>query len=525
LRIAEQEGYNSIALPAISAATYGFPLQDCTNILIRTVKQFFADFPESNLRKVILLDNDDAACNSFAREVGKDHTNIAADNNDDITKYDLPPLKAAWRWQDDDGEKNYDDTYTRQIEDAFQHYLQTDIPPTLKINVDNLTSATIVCYSIHFRPNFKQIFTINPNALNARLICGYQMRDDTDFKRVIIRYPVLSPVHNTSAEYRPKPLDAYHLKIQSKEDDWDITGINRVAVKQAEMEIKKAIVSSMISEPFSVNLNEDIDVHKTAITNIAIQQFIQVDFQQDSTGNLSLILKGFPQNILQAKLQISLYVQDILRMEADQDDQLNIPGEWGEQEEQCKLVALPNNHPDFIRIESRMKETMTNVKIDKIERVQNLRFWNHYAFRRRTLQQELIDKPNLQIEMELFHGTRTTPPNEIYNGEYGFDMTYCTSGLWGTGTYFAMNASYSCQSYSYQLPNGKRQVFLAQVLTGEVCDYKDKHDQTLRRPPRKNESISGGRYNSVSGVTGGDQVYIVYENRVSYPTFLITFSS
>ncbi|CAF0740399.1 unnamed protein product [Adineta steineri] len=172
-----------------------------------------------------------------------------------------------------------------------------------------------------------------------------------------------------------------------------------------------------------------------------------------------------------------------------------------------------------------MKETISNVKIDKIERVQNLRLWNHYAFRRRTLRQELSDKPDLQIEMELFHGTRATLPSEIYNGEYGFDMSYCTSGLWGLGTYFAMSASYSCQSYSYGLADGKRQVFLAQVLTGDVFDYKNKNDPTLRRAPKKNESISGGtRYSSVSGETGGSKVYIVFENRVAYPTFLITFS-
>ncbi|CAF1531923.1 unnamed protein product, partial [Rotaria sordida] len=73
---------------------------------------------------------------------------------------------------------------------------------------------------------------------------------------------------------------------------------------------------------------------------IAIQQFIHVDFQQDSAENLVLKLKGFEQNILKAKLQISLYVQDVLRIEADKDDELNIPKEWGEQEEQCKLVEL-----------------------------------------------------------------------------------------------------------------------------------------------------------------------------------------
>jgi O-acetyl-ADP-ribose deacetylase (regulator of RNase III) len=524
LRIAEQEGYKSVALPAVSAATYGFPLQDCTNIVIRAVKQFFADFQESCLRKVILLDIDDAACNSFAREVVNDHTNAAADNNDDIMNYHLPPLTAKWCWQDNDGEKINNDSQTRQIEAAFQQYLQTFIPSTLKINPDNLKSGTIVCYSIHFLPNLKQKLAINPNALNSRLVCGYQMRDNTGFKRDIIRYPLALQTHTTSARYHPKPLDIYHLKMQFKEDDWDIIGINSVSIKQAEMAIRKSIASATISEPFTVNLNEDLDAHKKAITNIVTQQSIHVDFQQDSTGNLLLILKGFQQNVLQAKLQIALYVQDILKIEADKDDDLNIPKEWGEQEEQCKLIELPKNHPDSVRIEKRMKETISSVKIDKIERVQNLRLWNHYAFRRRTLQQELSNKPDLQIEMELFHGTRAALPSEIYNGEYGFDMTYCTSGLWGIGTYFAVNAAYSCQNYSYQLPNGKRQVFFAQVLTGDVSDYQNKNDQTLRRPPKKNESTSGARYNSVSGETGGSRVYIIYENRVAYPTFLITFS-
>ena len=523
LRIAEQEGYNSIALPAISAVTYGFPLNDCTNIVIRAVKQFFADFPQSNLRKVILLDVDDAACNSFARELEKDHTNSAADNNDDITRYHLPPLTAKWCWQNDYGEEIYDDSHTRQIEAEFQKYNQRSIVSTLKINPDNLTTGTITCYSIHFLPNLRQILTANPYALHNRLVCGYQMREGTDFKRDIIRYPLPLQPNNTSAGYRPKQLDTYHLKILSKEDDWDITGISSAALKQAEIAIRKAIVSATISEPFSINLNEDIDAHKTAVTNIAIQQFIRVDFQQDSTGNLSLILKGFRQNILQAKLQISLYVQDILRMETDKDDQLNIPTEWGDQEEQCQLVKLPNNHPDFIRVEKRIKETIHNVKIDKIERVQNLRLWNLYAFRRRTLQQELRDKPNLQVEMELFHGTGTTVPIEIYTGEFGFDMSFCKQGMWGLGTYFAKNASYSCGGYSHQLSDGKRQVFLAQVLTGDV--YECPSDSTLRRTPKKNASVSGLRYNSVSGDTGGSKVYIVYENRVAYPTYLITFTS
>jgi hypothetical protein len=307
-------------------------------------------------------------------------------------------------------------------------------------------------------------------------------------------------------------------------DNWDITSITLSAVQQAEIAIREAIKSATISEPFSVNLNEDIDTHKEAITNIAIQESIKVDFQQDHREKLSFILKGFRENVLQAKVKIALYAQDVLRVAADKNDELDTPQEWGEQQEQCKLVNLPKDHPDFIRIENRMKESMNNVKIYAIERIQNLRLWNHYAFRRQTLQQELSNKPNLQIEMELFHGTRNTIPHEIYDGEYGFDSTFCSSGLWGLGTYFASNASYSCENYSYKLPDGRRQVFLAQVLTGDVFDYKDQNEPLLRRPPKKDEKVSHARYNSVSGNTGSTKVYVIYENRLAYPTYLITFS-
>jgi poly [ADP-ribose] polymerase 7/11/12/13 len=131
--------------------------------------------------------------------------------------------------------------------------------------------------------------------------------------------------------------------------------------------------------------------------------------------------------------------------------------------------------------------------------------------------------PDLQIELDLFHGTKDTPPNEIYLGEYGFDMTFSGEhGMWGRGTYFAQNASYSCNFYAYLSPDEKRQIFLAQVLTGHV--YNCEPDRTLRRPPKKNENNGGRRYNSVSGVTRGTKVYIAYENRIAYPTYLITFS-
>ncbi|CAF1600452.1 unnamed protein product [Rotaria sp. Silwood1] len=521
LRLAEGESFTSVALPAISSKTYGFPLADCTNIVVRAVKQFFADYPQSHVKKVILLDMDDAACNSFAREVVIDHRNALIDD-DDISNYELPPLTAKWCWQDGNGEKIYDENHTRQIETAFQDYLKTSAKSVLIISADNLKSGVIVNYSIHFLPNLKQMLTSNPSALNSRIVCGHQMRENTGYKRDIIRYPITQQAKSIPVTYHPKPLDLYDLKLVTTKVYWDIIGITNAAMQKAEAAIRKAIDSATISEPFSITLNKHFDTHKKELIKIATQQQIKIDFQQECSGQLSMVLKGLKPNVAESKLKITSYALDTLKMQVDNDQIICIPKKWGDQTEGCTLVEIPRNDSDFARIENRMKETMTNVKIDKIERVQNIRMWRHYAFRHLELKKELSHMPNLQIEMELFHGTRTTPPSEIYHGEYGFDMTYSTSGMWGIGTYFAKNASYSCNGYDYKLPNGKRQVFLAQVLTGDIYDCKS--DSTLRRPPKKNETKSGLRYNSVSGDTGGSKVYIVYENRVAYPTYLITFT-
>ena len=47
-------------------------------------------------------------------------------------------------------------------------------------------------------------------------------------------------------------------------------------------------------------------------------------------------------------------------------------------------------------------------------------------------------------EMELFHGSSSTAPEEIYKSEEGFDMRFSHKGMWGQGNYFAVSAKHSC---------------------------------------------------------------------------------
>lgn len=70
-------------------------------------------------------------------------------------------------------------------------------------------------------------------------------------------------------------------------------------------------------------------------------------------------------------------------------------------------------------------------------------------------------------EKMLWHGTRTTDPKLIYNGKYGFNTNYSEDGMWGRGSYFAQNASYS-HMYSHKFQDGTRGMFYAKVNLGKA---------------------------------------------------------
>jgi len=89
------------------------------------------------------------------------------------------------------------------------------------------------------------------------------------------------------------------------------------------------------------------------------------------------------------------------------------------------------------------------------------------------------------------------------------------------------NASYS-NSYAFQSAKGK-QMFLMKVLTGE--SYNCPPNSSLRMPPNKPLSTTQGsdvqftqmNYDTVTGNTGGSQVFMTYDNDKAYPAYLITY--
>ena len=201
---------------------------------------------------------------------------------------------------------------------------------------------------------------------------------------------------------------------------------------------------------------------------------------------------------------------------------LYVPSSWEPQTDHFDIKELPRDGTEWKEVEDKVHKTLHCQTITSIKRIQNKWLWDRYSFAK----QRMTGRNNgVTNELLLFHGTGETPPEKIYRSEQGFDFRFSTRGMWGTGTYFAVNASYS-DNYCYRSPSHGKQMILASVLTGET--YRCPPDGSLKKPPIKPRKC-GARgfedelYDSVSGHTGGSDVYIIYDHEKAYPSYLITY--
>lgn len=68
LKKAHEEGFSSIALPAISSGIFGFPKDRCAQILLQTALDFCAQEPTSSLRDIRFIVYDDPTLQAFEAE-------------------------------------------------------------------------------------------------------------------------------------------------------------------------------------------------------------------------------------------------------------------------------------------------------------------------------------------------------------------------------------------------------------------------------------------------------------------------
>ena len=263
---------------------------------------------------------------------------------------------------------------------------------------------------------------------------------------------------------------------------------------------------------------------KPLIANSCTPYSVKVSFQ-DSSENVTVTFHGWEKAVGLMKEQC-MKVLDLM----NEHIKITIkhPDEWEPDDNTFVMKNVSKTSGEFKKVLERMQETMPDVTIKKLKRIQNQWLWEKYAQHRTRIQRK--NKGTIEEE-DLFHGTSKTDPSLIYDGEEGFDMRFSRSHRrkWGKGNYFAVDADYS-HSYAYRVSDGVYQMFLARVITGESSYCEP--DSYLRMPPSKKFNpcnwhlpinFAGERYDSVTGTTEGSEVFIVYDNAKAYPLYFITY--
>lgn len=181
----------------------------------------------------------------------------------------------------------------------------------------------------------------------------------------------------------------------------------------------------------------------------------------------------------------------------------------------CLAVPIKAGTPEYTDVESRFRATCGQAII-KIERIQNPVLWKSLQIKKNDMEKR---NGHQQNEKRLFHGTCHT--TVAYINEHGFNRSYAgkNAAMYGNGTYFAVNASYSAnRTYSKPKPNGEQCMYLCRVLTGDFTLGK----QGMIVPPTKT-ATSVHQFDSVVDNMANPTMYIIFHDSHAYPEYLITF--
>ena len=294
-----------------------------------------------------------------------------------------------------------------------------------------------------------------------------------------------------------------------------------LAKSKLDDKLKNALKSNDIPFPAAMEGQILVMVQRQKIS-FTIRNADQIDQKGRKRPTKVLTIKGLSHLVHKATSAVQ---EEIISYQtaAPEESGVEVPPDWQPQTQNLEKFAIARGSLEWNKVESHFKTTLPSVAVLQITRLQNKWLWERYAQHKRRLEYKNSGNVN---ERELFHGTRNNDPRVIYEGEDGFDMRYSAQGMWGLANYFAVNASYS-HAYAYAKSDGSRQMFLVKVLTGD--SHSSTPNRNLRMPPEKQSGAGGKlqfatpRYDTVTGNTGGSQVFMAYDNDKAYPAYLIQY--
>ena len=124
-------------------------------------------------------------------------------------------------------------------------------------------------------------------------------------------------------------------------------------------------------------------------------------------------------------------------------------------------------------------------------------------------------------EKQLFHGTSPETVEAICKQNFDWRLHGKNATMYGEGSYFAVNASYS-DKYAKRDSNLSQFMFLAKVLVGSYTEGRSGY----RRPPPKNRSNpASDLYDSCVDDEYYPSIFVVFDTDQFYPEYIIKYST
>ncbi|XP_055494687.1 protein mono-ADP-ribosyltransferase PARP14-like isoform X1 [Leucoraja erinacea] len=200
-----------------------------------------------------------------------------------------------------------------------------------------------------------------------------------------------------------------------------------------------------------------------------------------------------------------------------------LPATWSDMSNrEFVKEVVPKGTLEYNEVAEKFKMSCENyvVKIIKIERIQNLKLWQSYSIRKKTVERKI---PGANVEQILYHGTTKGILHKV--NKTGFNRSFCgrNATSYGKGTYFALKASYSCNN-TYSTPDRSKckYIYQARVITGNKCFGTER---MLEPAPVNAHGDPTDLCDCAVNDLINPAIFVIFCDDGAYPEYLITFAT
>ncbi len=445
-------GYSSIAVPLLGAGVYNWPIKEAIKALMNAINLIIFS---TCLRKIYLVEYDDEAMKSIIKAVALD---ILSFQNLEIISSTVKieqQNKKIWYWLDDDQQwKQYRSDINAKINnnleakttrfmisfDSKSFIIDTERKTQLNMNSrlerpisDSVPQIRVgqwfwidkkyeVAYNIKNNAEIEDAFL---KGLAVARICLKRHSDDKDCYYIIDFLKMTQTNENT--RYTRKVVRNVSIQnalviVEDENDNDEFENIDgfcidiriggesdrvNVAINYLTMMIKNLKVSDMIKDCDISNIPSNIwkeNKFKIISPGNYEKQFVKI-FQK---GNNVLFESQIKTDMIEIKEQV---YKLLLRAKSFQST-IKYPLEWTDVLSNNLLRSVVKGTKEWIDIETKFNKTLEKKTILDIKRIQNKSIWKTYYDERLYIE----GKREKLNEIFLWHGTRNTKPECIYEG-------------------------------------------------------------------------------------------------------------